>query len=91
LICGITVNSSATSCTVTVANTPHSLINMVLQTEQRHYTKEEYLELEEKAEDKSEYRDGKIILMTLPGKYLYCKLYKYRHLMQTVHTTFVID
>jgi Uma2 family endonuclease len=37
---------------------------MVLQTEQRHYTKEEYLELEEKAKDKSEYRDGRIILMT---------------------------
>ncbi len=34
---------------------------MVLQTEKRYYTPEEYLELEEKAESKSEYRDGEII------------------------------
>ncbi len=33
---------------------------MVLQTE-KHYTPEEYLELEEKAEYKNEYRDGEII------------------------------
>ena len=37
---------------------------MVLQTEQRYYTPEEYLELEEKAEYKSEYRNGEIIPMT---------------------------
>lgn len=37
---------------------------MVLQTEKRYYTPEEYLELEEKAEFKSEYRDGEIIPMT---------------------------
>lgn len=39
------------------------LINMVLQTEKR-YTSEEYLELEENAEYKNEYRDGEIIPMT---------------------------
>ncbi|MEB3182443.1 MAG: Uma2 family endonuclease [Nostocaceae cyanobacterium] len=37
---------------------------MVLQTEKRYYTPEEYLELEEKAEHKSEYRNGEIIPMT---------------------------
>jgi Uma2 family endonuclease len=37
---------------------------MVVQTEKRYYTPEEYLELEEKAEYKSEYRDGEIIPMT---------------------------
>lgn len=37
---------------------------MVLQTEKRHYTPEEYLELEEQAEYKNEYRDGEIIPMT---------------------------
>lgn len=37
------------------------LINMVLQTEKRYYTPEEYLELEEKAEYKNEYRNGEII------------------------------
>ncbi|MDJ0735248.1 MAG: Uma2 family endonuclease [Nostocaceae cyanobacterium] len=37
---------------------------MVLQTEKGYYTPEEYLELEEKAEYKSEYRDGEIIPMT---------------------------
>ncbi|BDI14430.1 hypothetical protein ANSO36C_02320 [Nostoc cf. commune SO-36] len=37
---------------------------MVLQTEKRYYTPEEYLELEEKAEYKNEYRDGEIIPMT---------------------------
>lgn len=37
---------------------------MVVQTEKRHYTPAEYLELEEKAEYKSEYRDGEIIPMT---------------------------
>lgn len=37
---------------------------MVVQTEKRYYTPAEYLELEEKAEYKSEYRDGEIILMT---------------------------
>ncbi|MBC1221790.1 Uma2 family endonuclease [Nostoc sp. UCD121] len=36
---------------------------MVLQTEKRYYTPEEYLELEEKAEYKNEYRDGEIIQM----------------------------
>lgn len=40
------------------------LINMVLQTEKRYYTPEEYLELEEKAEYKNEYRDGEIIAIT---------------------------
>ncbi|MBD2567316.1 Uma2 family endonuclease [Anabaena lutea] len=35
-----------------------------MQTQIRHYTPEEYLELEEKAEYKSEYRDGEIIPMT---------------------------
>jgi Uma2 family endonuclease len=39
-------------------------MNMVLQTEKHHYTPEEYLELEEKAEYKNEYRDGEIIPMT---------------------------
>ncbi len=37
---------------------------MVVQTEKRYYTPEEYLELEKKAEYKSEYRDGKIIPVT---------------------------
>jgi Uma2 family endonuclease len=37
---------------------------MVLQTEKRYYTPEEYLELEEKAEYKNEYRDGEIIQIT---------------------------
>lgn len=37
---------------------------MVVQTEKRYYTPAEYLELEEKAEYKSEYRDGEIIPMT---------------------------
>lgn len=37
---------------------------MVLQTEKHYYTPEEYLELEEKAEFRSEYRDGEIIPMT---------------------------
>lgn len=37
---------------------------MVLQTEKRHYTPEEYLELEENAEYKNEYRNGEIIPMT---------------------------
>ncbi|QSJ19899.1 Uma2 family endonuclease [Nostoc sp. UHCC 0702] len=37
---------------------------MVLQTEKRHYTPEEYLELEEQAEYKNEYRSGEIIPMT---------------------------
>ncbi len=40
------------------------LINMVLQTEKRYYTPEEYLELEEKAEYKNEYRNGEIIAIT---------------------------
>jgi Uma2 family endonuclease len=35
-----------------------------MQTQTRYYTPEEYLELEDKAEYKSEYRDGKIIPMT---------------------------
>jgi len=34
------------------------------KTEPRHYTPEEYLALEEKAEYKSEYRNGKIVPMT---------------------------
>ncbi|MEH2387927.1 MAG: Uma2 family endonuclease [Nostoc sp.] len=37
---------------------------MVLQIEKRYYTPEEYLELEEKAEYKNEYRDGEIIPVT---------------------------
>ncbi|MBW4643076.1 MAG: Uma2 family endonuclease [Goleter apudmare HA4340-LM2] len=37
---------------------------MQLQTQKRYYTPEEYLELEEKAEFKSEYRDGEIVPMT---------------------------
>ncbi|NEQ37237.1 MAG: Uma2 family endonuclease [Okeania sp. SIO3I5] len=37
---------------------------MNIQTEKRLYTPEEYLTLEEKAIDKHEYRDGKIILMS---------------------------
>ncbi len=37
---------------------------MQLETQKRHYTPEEYLELEEKAEYKSEYRDGKIVPIT---------------------------
>jgi Uma2 family endonuclease len=36
---------------------------MQLETQKRHYTPEEYLELEEKAEYKSEYRDGEIVPM----------------------------
>ena len=35
-----------------------------MQVQQRYYTPEEYLALEEAAEQKSEYRDGKIIPMT---------------------------
>ncbi|WP_016952790.1 Uma2 family endonuclease [Anabaena sp. PCC 7108] len=35
-----------------------------MQTQTRYYTPEEYLELEEKAEYKNEYRDGDIVLMT---------------------------
>lgn len=38
---------------------------MVLQTEKHYYTPEEYLELEEKAEYKNEYKDGEIIQMTV--------------------------
>jgi Uma2 family endonuclease len=37
---------------------------MEVQTVKRFYTPEEYLELEAKAEYKSEYRDGEIIPMT---------------------------
>ncbi|NER51267.1 MAG: Uma2 family endonuclease [Symploca sp. SIO1A3] len=37
---------------------------MVIQTETRYYTPEEYLILEEKAVDKHEYRDREIILMS---------------------------
>ncbi len=37
---------------------------MQLETQKRYYTPEEYLELEEKAEYKSEYRDGEIVPMT---------------------------
>jgi Uma2 family endonuclease len=37
---------------------------MVIQTEKKYYTPEEYLTLEEKALDKHEYRDGEIITMT---------------------------
>ncbi len=36
---------------------------MQLETPKRYYTPEEYLELEEKAEYKSEYRDGEIVPM----------------------------
>ncbi|HLO83875.1 MAG TPA: Uma2 family endonuclease [Nostocaceae cyanobacterium] len=35
-----------------------------MQTTTRYYTPEEYLSLEEKAENKSEYRDGKIVAMS---------------------------
>ncbi|CCH96671.1 MAG: Uma2 family endonuclease [Microcystis sp. M53603_WE2] len=38
---------------------------MILQTEKKYYTPEEYLTLEEKATDKHEYRDGEIVVM--PG------------------------
>jgi Uma2 family endonuclease len=37
---------------------------MVLQTQPRSYSSEEYLELEAVAEEKSEYRDGEIVPMT---------------------------
>ncbi|MBD1924329.1 Uma2 family endonuclease [Microcoleus sp. FACHB-831] len=37
---------------------------MQTQTQQRYYTPEEYLELEEAAEYKNEYRDGEIVPMT---------------------------
>jgi Uma2 family endonuclease len=37
---------------------------MQIQTQKPYYTLEEYLELEEKAEYKSEYRDGEIVPMT---------------------------
>lgn len=37
---------------------------MQLQTQQRKYTREEYLQLEKRAEYKSEYRDGEIVPMT---------------------------
>lgn len=37
---------------------------MQVQTQKRYYTPEEYLELEEKAEFRSEYRDGEIVPMT---------------------------
>lgn len=37
---------------------------MQLETQKRYYTPEEYLEIEEKAEYKSEYRDGEIVPMT---------------------------
>ncbi|OYD87380.1 hypothetical protein CDG77_29605 [Nostoc sp. 'Peltigera membranacea cyanobiont' 213] len=37
---------------------------MQLETQKIHYTPEEYLEIEEKAEYKSEYRDGEIVPMT---------------------------
>jgi Uma2 family endonuclease len=37
---------------------------MQVQTHKRYYTPEEYLELEEKAEYKNEYRDGEIVPMT---------------------------
>jgi Uma2 family endonuclease len=37
---------------------------MQVQTEKRYYIPEEYLELEEKAEYKNEYRDGEIVPIT---------------------------
>jgi Uma2 family endonuclease len=37
---------------------------MVIQTEKKYYTPDEYLILEEKAIDRHEYRDGEIITMT---------------------------
>ncbi|WP_414529834.1 Uma2 family endonuclease [Nodularia chucula] len=37
---------------------------MQLETQKRYYTPEEYLEIEEEAEFRSEYRDGEIIPMT---------------------------
>jgi Uma2 family endonuclease len=36
---------------------------MLLQTERKYYTPEEYLTLEEKATDKHEYRDGEIVFI----------------------------
>jgi Uma2 family endonuclease len=39
-------------------------IKMPVQTDKKYYTPEEYLELEEKAEYKNEYRDGEIVPMT---------------------------
>lgn len=36
---------------------------MQLQTRQGYYTPEEYLELEEKTQERNEYRDGEIIAM----------------------------
>ncbi len=39
-------------------HTTDKLTYMVVQTEKHDYTLEEYLELEEKAEYKNEYRDG---------------------------------
>ncbi|MGB7441209.1 MAG: hypothetical protein WA919_09090 [Coleofasciculaceae cyanobacterium] len=37
---------------------------MQLQTQKPYYTPDEYLELEEKADYKNEYRDGEIVPMT---------------------------
>ncbi len=37
---------------------------MQLETQKLYYTPEEYLEIEEKAEYKSEYRDAEIVPMT---------------------------
>ena len=39
---------------------------MQLQTKLSFYSPEEYLELEEKADYKSEYRDGEIVVVLLP-------------------------
>jgi Uma2 family endonuclease len=39
-------------------------IKMPVQTDKKYYTPEEYLELEEKAEYKNEYRDGEIVPMS---------------------------
>ena len=49
---------------MTTSRTPYLNKLMQLQTLKRYYTTEEYLELEEAAEYKSEYRDGEIVPMT---------------------------
>jgi Uma2 family endonuclease len=51
-------------CPENISNTRIGDIFMQLETPKKHYTSEEYLELEEKAEYKSEYRDGEIVPMT---------------------------
>jgi Uma2 family endonuclease len=55
---------SVVYCPENISSTRIGGIFMQLETQKRHYTPEEYLELEEKAEYKSEYRDGEIVPMT---------------------------